>query len=404
MATRSHARGRPAGRCVAGFVLVCAVLGFVSSEGARSEPAPKPVVIHYLPFPAGVTYKTYQGNDQKPSHHDKWNRYAFDFSPMPQSAPVCATADGTVVYVKEDTSGPTGRAADNNEVAIRHADGTVGTYHHLEKDGATVEVGDVVYAGDVIGRAGNTGKSTARHLHFNLKAGRRLGPSIPCRFADVPGSGVPETGDVVKSGNVSGRRLNEAILAIESLYDDASAMNAREAVAGSWKTLRARPPRTVSRALETLGRRDDFVKLWERRRDALLARHEGEATAMRDRIASLTEGEDLAEAVYLATIGKKEFGDLKMAKEFSAALKALRENEGFREAQKTVRASLRLRDAVVRAVERDLEYRAKAARGKRVRWKTVLFLYDKALKEARAAGAEDVAKRLARSREAVAQR
>lgn len=197
---------RPLGRRapVAGLVALLACLFAGSGAAAGSAPEAVPV-LHHLPFPAGTTYKVWQGNDQGPSHDDAWNRYAFDFSPMPESRPVRATADGTVVHAKEDTEGPTGDWDDNKEIALLHADGTVGTHLHLEKDGVIVEVGGVVHAGEVIGRAGNPGNSGTRHVHFGLRRGKRLGPSVPCRFAEVPGDGVQETGDRLTSKNLPKR-------------------------------------------------------------------------------------------------------------------------------------------------------------------------------------------------------
>ena len=69
--------------------------------------AQQPEVLHFLPYEHGSTFQCWQGVDQRPSHHDKWNRYAIDFSPMKVGTPVYATASGAVVWVKEDTTGPT---------------------------------------------------------------------------------------------------------------------------------------------------------------------------------------------------------------------------------------------------------------------------------------------------------
>ena len=353
-------------------------------------------VVHYLPFPAGVTYKVWQGNDQGPSHDDKWNRHAFDFSPMPESSPICATADGVVTYVKEDTAGPTGSWRDNNEVAIRHADGTVATYLHLEQDGVDVDVGDTVYAGDVIGRAGNTGNSRARHLHFGLRQGRRLGPSVPCRFAEVPDGGVPQTGDHVTSKNVPGRPLREAVMALEALYEDLSVLDAREALVDVLKKLPKRAPAAITRALDALQQREDFVAWYGQRRDALQARHAREAEEAAARLRAAGKGGELAEAIYLSTAGKREFADLDARKGFAAALKGLRSREGYTDAQVAARIRLSLRERIVRAVERDLDAHDKAARGKRVRWKSVAALYAKTVQAAEDAGFGEHAARLRR--------
>ena len=53
-----------------------------------------------------------------------------------------------------------------NYIVIAHDDDTYGGYWHLEQNGALVEVGESVNAGDIIGRSGSTGFSSMAHLHF----------------------------------------------------------------------------------------------------------------------------------------------------------------------------------------------------------------------------------------------
>ena len=54
-----------------------------------------------------------------------------------------------------------------NLVVIRHENGLETFYAHLSK--RSVEVGDWVNAGDVIGLGGSTGRSTGPHLHFETR-------------------------------------------------------------------------------------------------------------------------------------------------------------------------------------------------------------------------------------------
>src|SRR3712207_8545465 len=44
-------------------------------------------------------------------------------------------------------------------------------YAHLQRGSVEVEVGDEVQAGDQLGLLGNTGNSSAPHLHFHVMAG-----------------------------------------------------------------------------------------------------------------------------------------------------------------------------------------------------------------------------------------
>lgn len=53
-----------------------------------------------------------------------------------------------------------------NYIRVRGADGTETFYGHLSE--ILKKVGDVVTAGDIIAKSGNTGNSTGPHLHFGV--------------------------------------------------------------------------------------------------------------------------------------------------------------------------------------------------------------------------------------------
>jgi murein DD-endopeptidase MepM/ murein hydrolase activator NlpD len=61
-------------------------------------------------------------------------------------------------------------------VRVRHADGTVTTYGHVNK--FFVKVGQKVAAGEVIAEVGNRGDSSGPHLHIEVTtpAGRKIDP------------------------------------------------------------------------------------------------------------------------------------------------------------------------------------------------------------------------------------
>ncbi|WP_235941787.1 M23 family metallopeptidase [Paenibacillus puerhi] len=66
-------------------------------------------------------------------------------------------------------------------VWIDHGGGYKTTYAHLSQ--TTVQVGDVVQAGDVVGVCGSTGKSAGLHLHFEIFVnGCRVDPAPIHRF------------------------------------------------------------------------------------------------------------------------------------------------------------------------------------------------------------------------------
>ncbi|QCQ99120.1 M23 family metallopeptidase [Brevundimonas sp. SGAir0440] len=88
---------------------------------------------------------------------------------VPIGTPVVAPADGVVEF-----AGPRGRGG--NTVLIRHADGRVTGYAHL--DSINVKAGDRVSQGATFAASGNTGNSTGPHLHFSARdaQGRRIDP------------------------------------------------------------------------------------------------------------------------------------------------------------------------------------------------------------------------------------
>lgn len=87
-----------------------------------------------------------------------WRHAGIDL-PAKRGASVVAPAAGIVVDVGEYVlSGRT--------VLVDHGQGVVSAYFHL--DTATVSKGDIVRAGDRIGRVGSTGLATGPHLHYGL--------------------------------------------------------------------------------------------------------------------------------------------------------------------------------------------------------------------------------------------
>lgn len=118
-----------------------------------------------LPYKKGESYKVLQGYDGDFSHQ---NKYALDFD-MPIGTPILAIRDGVVIkVVQEFNRGCASKkcAKYNNYVLIFHEDDTMASYSHLKQNGVKVKVGDLVKKGEVIGFSGNTGYSTAPHLHL----------------------------------------------------------------------------------------------------------------------------------------------------------------------------------------------------------------------------------------------
>lgn len=86
-----------------------------------------------------------------------------------RGTPVKAAAAGTVVYVGNDLH------SYGNMVLVRHSDGYVTAYAHLDK--AQVARGDSLRAGQVLGSVGNSGTVAQHQLHFEIrKGGQTLDP------------------------------------------------------------------------------------------------------------------------------------------------------------------------------------------------------------------------------------
>lgn len=84
--------------------------------------------------------------------------------------PVYAVFDGVVRISGYDRRG-FGRF-----VVIRHKNGLETLYAHLSKN--LMKLGQEVTAGDIIGKGGNSGRSTAPHLHFELRySGNAIDPN-----------------------------------------------------------------------------------------------------------------------------------------------------------------------------------------------------------------------------------
>lgn len=147
--------------------------------------------LYRLPLPAGRQhFLLVQGVGGQFSHGVEQS-WAFDWA-MPTGTPVPAARAGVVAAVRnvrESRSLPFDQRR-ANYVRIRHADGTVAVYAHI--DTTWVAVGREVQAGESIALSGNTGYSTQPHLHFHVELNGR---SLPVAFQDVADSlGIPRVG------------------------------------------------------------------------------------------------------------------------------------------------------------------------------------------------------------------
>lgn len=146
--------------------------------------------VYDLPYGQEEARTVTQAYGGKFSHKGS-NKYAIDWQ-MPEGTLVRAARGGVVVRTKDgsDRGGPSmDFDACNNYVLIRHADGTLGQYCHLQKGGVLVKPGQTVAAGDPIAHSGNTGFSTGPHLHFCVFVAKngRESESLPVKFRTSEG-------------------------------------------------------------------------------------------------------------------------------------------------------------------------------------------------------------------------
>lgn len=103
-----------------------------------------------------------------PIHKVRRPHNGVDFS-LPKGTPVYATGDGVVKFTRTSISGY------GKQIEVDHGFGYVTKYAHL--DMFNVKRGQKVKRGELIGYSGNTGKSTAPHLHYEVKKdGRPINP------------------------------------------------------------------------------------------------------------------------------------------------------------------------------------------------------------------------------------
>ena len=134
----------------------------------------RPLDVDYL-MPLRGSARIDQGFEGSFSHHDAQNRYALDFA-ADVGTPVHAARAGIVMQAEAGFRRSGSRDARDaqraNFIRILHDDGSMALYGHLAVDGVQVQLGQQVAQGERIGRSGNTGYSTAPHLHFVVQVNR----------------------------------------------------------------------------------------------------------------------------------------------------------------------------------------------------------------------------------------
>jgi murein DD-endopeptidase MepM/ murein hydrolase activator NlpD len=105
---------------------------------------------------------------------------------MPEGTELRSVMDGVVENVVDYGTKNLGKG-----VFIRNEDGTLSIYGHMSN--IKVKVGEHLHSGDYIGLSGNTGNSTAGHLHYGMKdiGGQWIDPTpLAEKVSNMQGSHV----------------------------------------------------------------------------------------------------------------------------------------------------------------------------------------------------------------------
>jgi murein DD-endopeptidase MepM/ murein hydrolase activator NlpD len=167
------------------FIVIC--LLFLSCNGDMSSNG-KSILTdqkYVLPYPIGKAYTCIQGFNMSPSHAGTF-RYSIDFG-MPVGTLVTAARSGRVIYILESYSDDDQMDGHENVVIIMHEDTTYARYVHLTRNGALVQINQMVVPGDTVGLGGTSGTNGGPHLHFDVTQtfGGRSDQTIPFDFKNT---------------------------------------------------------------------------------------------------------------------------------------------------------------------------------------------------------------------------
>jgi autotransporter-associated beta strand protein len=126
--------------------------------------------VNYYDVDVTSGIEDFQGGPYAYDGHNGHDITLPNFARMDAGIPICAAADGIVESVSDgnfDRNTAQG-SQPANLIVINHGNGWKTDYHHLAANTITVNVGDVVSAGQLLGLAGSSGSSTDAHLHFGV--------------------------------------------------------------------------------------------------------------------------------------------------------------------------------------------------------------------------------------------
>lgn len=156
----------------------------------------------YLPpfFWPEARYVSQAEGSAASTHNDIASHYALDIL-MPIGTPIMASREGIVIanvnHFPDDGRLEKSFLGKDNHVIVLHGDGTWASYAHLKQYSSQLKPGQRIATGSPIGLSGNSGYSSAPHLHFVVQINQDNHiVALPFRFWN-PANGYfrPKTGE-----------------------------------------------------------------------------------------------------------------------------------------------------------------------------------------------------------------
>ncbi len=172
MMAQSSARRRSLWRIGAAIPLMAVLVlafGATAREGTTPEKGTQSTTLQFHRPSAGRVLMSRFGTTKNPVTGKTTTHPGIDIV-LSKGAAIYAVADGEVTYAAD-------KGGYGNLIELTHEEGYTSRYAHLDQ--LLVEAGDTVRAGQKIATAGNTGRTTGVHLHFELhQAGTPIDPSF----------------------------------------------------------------------------------------------------------------------------------------------------------------------------------------------------------------------------------
>ena len=129
------------------------------------------ILVNYVDDDPTAAIKDYQGLPHAYDGHNGTDIALYNFRLMDRGQRVVSGASGVVTQTTwnkfDRNTGPPYSDTENN-VIVQNPDGTYTWYLHLRRNSVTVEPGELVTSGTVLGLVGSSGFSTDAHLHFEV--------------------------------------------------------------------------------------------------------------------------------------------------------------------------------------------------------------------------------------------